>query len=677
MQTVKIDPWKIGRVSPVDDFSETIFFIGNGTLGVRGFGAWEAKRSPQAHAVFRAGLFSEIKPGITDMVQLPDALTLRPLGEEPQMATQTLDLRTGVLTQCWETERAALCMQRMASMANRQLLIQRLQITAKRAGAFTVEAVANAEVKNLPIHDDQTVTATEHVRLLKAVSLTENAMRLHTLHEGAPVEINWEVTDDREANRRDYLERSAAFTALTDVLAEGETWTVEKRVRILMQDEAVNPETADPWGESIAVWRALWDDCDVEIESSDEELQGALRYCVFQLLCNNAAGDRSVSIGARGMSHGRYKGNTFWDTEIFMLPFYMWTRPQAAKSLLLYRTDRLDDARTLAKKQNLDGARFPWMCSKTGLEQCETWDIGLCEVHVTADVAYAAQRYAETTGDEEFLRGPAAELFSDTARYWLSRLTYEPAKDRYSSFFVKGPDEYCGAAVNNTFTNYMARRNVHLALQYGTLNPEERKQARFTAERIELLYDAGRDLYLQDELLDRLEPLPFVKSADEPSYKYYCYDRMQRYRVLKQADLVLLMNLFPADFTKAQKRNVFDYYEPITLHDSTLSYGPHAQLALTLGLWDKAEEYLRKAVYLDLKDIMGNTGREGLHLAAMGSAWQVLVFGAAGLWAENGELTMRPMLPPSVRRIRFTVFHRGRRYRVEATREGHLVREEG
>lgn len=676
MQAVTIHPWEIERVSPVDDFSEAIFFVGNGTLGVRGFGAWERKRSPQAHAIFRAGLFSEIKPGITDMVQLPDALTLRPLGEEPQIVTQTLDMRTGVLSQCWETERAAFCMRRTASMADSQTLIQRLTVTAKRAGAFTVEAMANTDVKNLPIHDDQTITATEHVSLLNAAALTESAMQLHTLAEGTPVKITWQISDDREANRRDTLEKSTAYTALTAVLARGETWTVEKRVRILIRGEAQNPEPGDPWEASAREWRALWEDCDVEIESDDGEMQGALRYCVFQMLCNNAAGDRTVSIGARGLTHGRYKGNTFWDTEIFMFPFYLWTRPDAAKNLLLYRTDRLEDARTLAAKQNLDGARFPWMCAGNGLEQCETWDTGSCEVHVTADIAYAAQRYCETTGDEPFLRGTAAGLFTDTARYWLSRLTYEPAKDRFSSFFVKGPDEYCGATTNNTFTNYMARNNIRLALQYGTLNPQERERAQFTAERIELLYDAGRDLYLQDELLDRLETPPFVKIGDEPSYKLYCFDRMQRYRVLKQADLVLLMNLFPKDFTDAQKLNVFTYYEPITLHDSTLSYGPHAQLALSLGLWDKADEYLRKAVYLDLKDVKGNTGREGLHMAAMGAAWQAVVFGAAGLAAEDGQLSVRPMLPPFVRRIRFKVLYRGRRYRVEATREGRTVREE-
>lgn len=676
MQDVKIDPWRIERTSPVDDFSETVFFVGNGALGVRGFGAWEAKRMPQAHAVFRAGLFSEIKPGITDMVQLPDVLTLRPLGEEPQVATQSLDMRNGVLTHTWETERATLCMDRLASMADHQLLIQRLSITAKRTGAFTVEAVADTSVRNLPVNDDQTVAATELAQLLKPISLSETAMRLRTLAEGTPVEINWKLASDLEANLRTRVEGEAAITMLTVELAAGDTWMVEKRVRVLTKAETAHAEGGDPWAASAEVWQTLWNDCDIEVEADDAELQGALRYNMFQLLCNNAADDRGVSIGARGLSHGRYKGNTFWDTDIFMFPFYLWTRPEAAKNLLYYRADRLPDAQALAQKQNLDGARYPWMCSGNGHEQCESWDIGLCEVHITADIAYALQRYVDVTGDERFQRDTAAEIYAETARYWLSRLTYEPAKDQYSSFFVKGPDEYCGATVNNTFTNFVARNNLCLALDSGNLTPEEREKFRFAQKRIPLLYDAERDLYLQDELLDRLEVPPFLKKGEEPSYKRYCFDRMQRYRVLKQADLVLLMTLFPNDFTPAQKRNVFDYYEPITLHDSTLSYGTHAQLALSLGLWDKAEDYLRKAVYLDLKDVMGNTGHEGLHMAALGAAWQAVVFGAAGVWSENGKLTSQPMLPPSIHRIRLKVHHRGKCYLVEATHEGRTVREE-
>ena len=168
---------------------------------------------------------------------------------------------------------------------------------------------------------------------------------------------------------------------------------------------------------------------------------------------------------------------------------------------------------------------------------------------------------------------------------------------------------------------------------------------------------------------------PFLKSGEEPSYKTVCFDRMQRYRALKQADLVLLMTLFPDDFTLTQKANVFAYYEPITLHDSTLSYGAHAQLALRLGLWSKAETYLRKAIYLDLEDVMGNTGHEGVHMAALGAAWQAVVFGALGLWSQEGKLTLAPMLPPGIHRIRMPLCHHGKHYVAEATKTGSTLEE--
>ncbi len=670
---MRIEPWRVSQTSATDDFCESVFFTGNGHLGARGFGAWAVKDKPQAHAVFAAGLFSEIKPGITDMVQLPDLLTLIPVDEAPHAAEQTLDLRAGTLIHRWETPRAEIVMTRAASMADSQLLLQKLTLTAKREGAYTVRAVESPLTANLPVHDDQAVIATELKTLLECAELTPRAMRLRTLAEGTQIRLSWSFSGDCDAPAIDGVTDGQAVTEWIKRLAPGESWTVEKRVRVLLGDEKAHADTPDPWQGSAQSWEALWHDCDIEVEADDPALQGALRYNLYQLLANDDADNPGASIGARGLTHGRYKGNAFWDTDVFLLPFYLWTRPQAALSLVRFRSDRLDAARALAKRQNLAGARYPWMCASDGREQCESWDIGQCETHITADVAYAMARYLEVTGDEDY-RPAAEEVWRDTARYWLSRLTYEPATDRYSSFFVKGPDEYCGATVNNTFTNYMARGNLRLALP--TLTGEERARAERAAERVTILYDEQRALYLQDELLDRLEPAPFLKQGDTPSYASVCFDRMQRYRVLKQADLVLLMTLCPKDFTDTQKRNVFAYYEPITLHDSTLSYGAHAQLALRLGLWEKAEAYLRKAIYLDLNDVMGNTGREGLHMAALGAAWQAIVFGAAGVWSENGQLTVEPMLPPGIHRLRMRLIHRGKRYQLDLTHDRPLVKEE-
>ena len=649
MAKIRIEPWKISTNSPADDFCQSIFFTGNGVLGVRGFAGYEQKKNPQEHGIFRAGLFDYIKPGITDMVQLPDVLTLRPSDDDPVSMLQALDIRRGILRQAWENERASISFERAVSMNDSQLILQRLTVTAKEAGLFAVESIADAAVKNLPVHDDQMIKSTDLIKLLDVDALREDGLHMHTVPSGYAVAISWELTSSQPAETVTKIDGEKVTACLTRSLAKGETWTVEKHVRVLIKGEDARKLDPDPWASHVQKWASLWEDCDIQLEAEDT-LQGAVRYNIYQMLCNNAADDRTASIGARGLTHGRYKGNTFWDTEIFLFPFYLYTRPEAAKNLMLYRADKMDDAKALAAKQNLDGARYPWMCSFTGHEQCESWDIGFCETHITADVAYAMQQYAMVTGDEAFVQDHAASVWGETARYWLSRLTFEQATGRYSSFFVKGPDEYCGAAVNNTYTNYMARNNISLALDFSELDPAEREKMQHVKDRIAILYDENRGLYLQDELLDRLEPYPFPRDNDRPAYKQVCFDRMQRYKVLKQADLVLLMNLFPNDFTQQQKRNVFDYYEPITLHDSTLSYGVHAQLALTLGVFDKAETYLHKGIYLDLYDVMENTGHEGIHMAALGSAWQALVFGAAGLIVhEDGTVKAAPHLPPSIR----------------------------
>ena len=673
---MKIGPWSISARSAADGFCESVFFTGNGYLGMRGFAPWLPKTQPSAHAIFKAGLFSHISPHITDMVQLPDVTMLIPDTGAPEAVEQRLDLRSGVVSFSWETTALSFRMEKTASMADSQLLLVRLTVKAKEKTSLSLRSIADARVRNLPVHDDQMIVSDNLVRLLETDSLSHDELLMHTLAEGTKISFSWQLISSRACLRRSSFEGETAVTELAAALEAGESWTVEKRVRILEGGEAAHADCTDPWESSRLAWEKLWEDCDLEVDSDDVELQGAVRYNIFQLLCSNAPDRPDVSIGARGLTHGRYKGNTFWDTEIFMLPFFMWTRPGAAKNLLLYRASRLGAAQALAKKQNLAGARFPWMCSTDGTEQCESWDIGLCEVHITADIAYAMGRYVEVTQDESFLEGQAEAVWKETARYWPSRLSWEEDRGLYSSFFVKGPDEYCGAAVNNTYTNWMARHNIALALAHCRMDEAEREKLRFLKDHITLLYDKSRSLYLQDELFERLEPSAFSKTGDTPSYKALCFDRLQRYRAIKQADLVLLMCLFPEGFSDAEKRQVFLTYEPLTLHDSTLSWGIHALLALRLGLWEKAAAYLHKAVFLDLKDLMVSTGQEGLHLAGMGAAWQALVYGAAGLWADEKGIMLSPMLPPGIRRLRFKVYYRGEKYAADIGRDGHTLQKE-
>jgi len=318
------------------------------------------------------------------------------------------------------------------------------------------------------------------------------------------------------------------------------------------------------------------------------------------------------------------------------------------------------------------------MCSIDGTEQCDTWDTGCCEVHITADVAYAINQYYEVTGDETFIKDYGAEILIKTARYWKSRFTYSKDSDVYNMLFVKGPNEYGGVTVNNTYTTIMAINNFKLAMKAIDLLKSKytddwnklRQKISFCDCEIEkwkdiigkavINYDPQRALYIEDDNFLKLEPINVeeLKKNDEPLYKKVSFDRLQRYRVLKQADVILLMTLLPDMFTTEEKNSAWNFYEPITLHDSSLSFGTHALFAARLGLKEKAFEYFIKSSRLDLEDIMHNTGKEGIHFASLGATWQAVIYGFGGVELKNGMISIDPKLPDSWKSLSFKLLYR-------------------
>lgn len=656
MSSPEIHPWTISCDGPVTDYTESIFSIGNGYIGVRGFSVQTARKNPSEHSIFHAGFYEPVKPGITDLVQLPDVISLRIEGIKPESVHQTLNLQTGVFLLEWQSDGLTVTTERMVSMADRQLICVRMSVRSERDRSLKIDASMDDCVANLPVHDDQMTEGRETIQLLKTTEKSFDTLEMAAIHSGRSVRFIQKQISEGIVFDTDQISVNCKA---------GETISIEKRIRILFDGEKANDDAADPWTANAETWKRLWKDCDIQLEASDE-IQGALRWNIFQLLCNNAPEDSGFSIGARGLTHGRYKGNCFWDTDIFLLPFYCWERPEAARNLVRYRVNHLPEAQALAKKQNVSGARYPWMCAVDGTEQCESWDIGLCEVHITADVAYAVVQACGILGDR--LTPEMCELLLETARYWKSRFTWEPDRQQFSCFFVKGPDEYCGAAINNTYTNYMARHNVELALRFAEhlMSEREKEEFHFFADHIKILFDEEKKLFLQDELFDRLEPLSTVREDAEPLYRTICFDRMQRYRALKQADLVQLMVLFPDRFTEQEKTAVWNTYEPLTVHDSSLSFGVHAHLASQLGLSEKAWDYFTQSLLLDLRDILHNTGHEGVHMASLGATWQALVYGMLGLWPDGDRLSAQVRLPKEIGSVDLSVRYRGHRYRIHA-----------
>lgn len=652
-----LTPWSVSCRGKLwaDDFYESIFFLGNGRMGVRGYVSGEPEDRPVQKGVYVAGIFGEIKPGITDFVNLPtpvyDHIFID--GTRAELASdieRVLDLHGATLTVRYTLrtgeKKLAVEYQRFLPREQPALLMQRLRLTPDNDMEVLLTSGIFPDSCNSPIPDDQTKRSVETIRLAQPLTaaVSQEGIRCDYRIHGTELTVSQEVRFHAPDFR--YASISGASAAFTASAGAGQTLTVDKAASVLTSRDrdprlAPIPENWDYdvlLSRHIAAWKATWKQCDLVIPALKGDLQTGLRYSMFQLMGSCNAKDPTVSIGARGLSHGRYKGCYFWDTDLFMLPFFLENDLEAARNLCEYRVRSLPAARAHSKAMNTAGARYPWMAALDGSEQCETWDIGCSELHITADVAYALDAYCKKSGDEAFYLEKAAEVFLETARFWVSRCTYRPETGKADLLFCKGPDEYCGITSNNLFTNVMVQHNLELAIQAAKDLEEKRPElyaglgiTREETDHMALLRDAiqwphdpetGR--LRQDETLHLLEPVDIsaVKPDAGASYHHVCFDRLQRYKVIKQADVLLLMTRLPHLFTREQKKAAWEDFEPICLHDSTLSFASHALFALQNGYGEKGFAYLEKALLLDLRDVMGNTGHEGLHLACMGEAWQ-------------------------------------------------------
>ncbi len=699
------------------DFYESIFSLGNGYMGVRGFDEEEQDRRNFELCTYISGIFDYFKLGITDMVNTPNFLYTRIMlnGEELNLKkgkakefVRSLNLRNGTLKRSfiWEDQNGfatRIAVTRFLSIDSVHNAAVRLGIIPLNySGGVLIETGIDARVTNNTINDDQSKSDIETVDFIHETGKGEvngisyiavaTSTIKHELIEAFSVRLTVNRQEMEYREERIEKDRYIGKTAGFDI-SEGNEYLFDKVISVYTsRDSETNLfehtlksalEAREAGFDAMLrsnekAWDRKWDISDVIIEG-DERAQLSIRYNIFQLIQGNAENDPWVSIGARAIMHGRYKGCYFWDTEIFILPFFIFTNEKAARNLLMYRYNTLPGTEENARLQNVDGARYAWMSSIDGREQCESWDTGCCEVHITADVAYAVNQYCLAANDEEFLRDYGAEIYIKTARYWKSRFTYQEEKDIYNMLFVKGPNEYGGVTENNTYTTLMAINNFKIAIasiellkskyaeawnllktKLAFMDLEQEKWKDIMAKAV-VNYDAQRKLYIEDDNFMKLEPIKIddFKRDNLPLYHRISFDRLQRYRVLKQADVVLLMLLLPELFTAEEKKVAWDCYEPITVHDSTLSFGTHALFAARLGLTGKAYDYFNKSVRLDLDDIMSNTGKEGIHFAALGASWQAVVMGFGGVQLRDDGLDISPNMPDEWSLLRFKLMYKG------------------
>ena len=435
---------------------------------------------------------------------------------------------------------------------------------------------------------------------------------------------------------------------------------------------------ATGWEGLLAEQRAYLDDfwgrADVEVDG-DPEIQQAVRFALFHILQAGARAERRP-IPAKGLTGPGYDGHAFWDTEIFVLPTLLLTAPAAAADALRWRHSTLESARERARQLGLRGAAFPWR-TIDGAECSGYWPAGTAAFHVNADIAYAAARYVQATGDADFEERIGLELLVETARLFVS-LGYMDDQGCFRIDGVTGPDEYSSIADNNVYTNLMAQENLRSAVEVVRRYPETARALDVTEEEIAAWGAAEAATYLPTDGIPGIIPQAesFTKheiwdfdgtSQDQyPLLLHFPYFDLYRKQVIKQADLVLALHLRGDAFTAEEKAQNFAYYEALTVRDSSLSASTQAIVAAEVGQLQLAYDYLGEAALTDLHNLKRNV-RDGLHLASLAGAWAALVDGFGGLRLQRHGLSFAPRLPEGIDRLAFHLVYRDRRLRVEVT----------
>jgi len=431
---------------------------------------------------------------------------------------------------------------------------------------------------------------------------------------------------------------------------------------------------------------SFWRDADIIIKG-DNALQQGIRFNEFHLL-QSVGRDGNTNIAAKGLTGQGYEGHYFWDSDIYILPFFLYTKPEIAKALIIYRYNLLDAARKRAKELGHKGALYPWR-TIDGPECSAFFPAGTAQYHINADIVYALKRYVEATNDLNFLYEYGCEIIFETARFWEDLGSYINLKgNKFCINTVTGPDEYTALVDNNAYTNYMAKMNLEYAYDIANkmkkevpegyqriasklnLKDHEINTWKKAADNMYLPYSHEMDIIPQDDSFLYKERI----IADEipkdqfPLLLHWHYLNIYRFQLCKQPDVLLLMFLQREKFTSDQLKNNYDYYEPITTHDSSLSPAIFSILANEIGYTDKAYAYFMMTARMDLDDYNENV-KDGIHSASMAGSWSAVVNGFGGMRVYTDELHFTPRLPIKWDLLSFNIKYKGRKINVEITHD--------
>ncbi len=705
------------------------FMTGNGYLGYRGtFPEWT--REDYVGCVV-SDTYDNADGKWKELCTVPNALFTRffvgdtPLSLYDKRAADfslSLDFRHGRTYGGYRWRSAeggeySLSFERFASYASLHLVPQKVTFTAHTGGRVEVQTGIDGEVWSLNgDHFSRCIPFAAEGVLGVECSTTENGLPVSvaqgfSLHGVAPLD---EQIDEHGRS---------IIRSLTFELQPGESIVLEHMMSVYSGNDTGEPtraaeEQARKTAEhgyaaeaarSDHVWDRLWDLYDIRVES-DDNAQALLHYNFYHNIIATPAHTDHLPIGARGLSCQAYQGAAFWDQEIFNLPMYLYTNPEVARNLLVYRHRVIDGARRKAKNLGYYGAFYPWISGDTGDELCPDYffsdvltgrklrnHFNNWQIHISPDIAYAVWHYYLATGDWEFIRSRGAEMLFEIAQFLISHAYYKKDQDRYDIVRVLGPDEYHENVDNNAFTNHQASYALNAALEvYDRLASEEpeslhtlRENIALEERHIELWRHMHAHLHLPSpekpgDLIEQFRgyfqledttPEALAERLKDPG-EYWGWPNgvAVSTQVIKQADVVQLFCLHPDRFDRETIKANYEYYEPHTQHRSSLSPAVHSIVASRIEHHEQAYEYFHHSCTIDLYTTnppsSGGTFIGGIHTAACGIAWQMVVFGFTGFRTTPEGMVFEPHLPKQWRRIAFPLVYRWNQFQVELERDG-------
>lgn len=733
MDYSKADQWILGEKAFDSRYlgkCESVMCLGNGYMGIRS--ATEEAYLGETRNFFVAGTFNKFDehevtelPNAADVIRFPIEVNGQSFSLEKGKVLayyRQLDLKTGELLRTveWEApagEKLKFEFRRIVSMKELHTIAQKITVIPLEGsvrlkflpgidGSVTNSGVQHFSEGDKRFYDGKYMQACQTTTQSGIDFVFTQVCQFQA--DGTPCEMKQLIQMERRkiscayecdlaAGSELVIEKISNVYTSRDLEMQGKSIEQIQKTSLeeLKKSSALGYDTLAQ--ESATAWaERVWDRMPIVIDSENPMDQLAVRFTQYHLYVMAPAHDNRMNIGAKGLSGEGYKGHTFWDTDIFALPYFTFTDPDVARSLEEYRYLSLAGAHKKAAQNGYEGAQFPWESAWlddgevtpvwgaadiiTGLPT-KIWS-GFIEQHITADVAYGVWQYYMVTQDQDYMDSYGYELLLDTARFWASRLEWSEEDQLYHINDVVGPDEYKEHADDNAYTNYMAHWNIGIAIQYYEELKEKRPQifAKLNEkmgldqaydiwkerwERIYLPKPRKKDLVIaQDAKYLTYPVIDLTKYKEAPEvgtlFKEYNLEQVNRMQVSKQADIMILFFLMEDLFSLDVKRANWDYYEPKTLHDSSLSLSTHVILASDMKDKKMAYELFQRAVRIDAGENMKSSDA-GIHAASIAGIWQSVVYGFGGVRMLHGELRVCPMLPDAWRSLEFYIYWHGQK----------------